>query len=148
MMPLAWYSAILVRHLRQSTSSDWGECVIYKQSTRRLKLFLEPDRALAQSSDVWSLVVVIWEILGIKAIFSEYEPEAEVIAEQIDVLGAQCLPDHWRATWDSQNDLISRSDASGELRAEREIWPTLQDAFENFIQAYRRGRKAAGALGE
>jgi serine/threonine-protein kinase SRPK3 len=59
--------------------------------------FFEPDRALAQSLDVWSLGVAIWEILGMKAIFSESEPEAEVITEQIDVLGAQCLPVHWRA---------------------------------------------------
>jgi serine/threonine-protein kinase SRPK3 len=110
--------------------------------------FFEPGRALGQSSDVWSLGVAIWEILGMKAIFSESEPEAEVIAEQIDVLGAQYLPDHWRAIWDSQNDLVPLSDASEKSKAERETWPPLQDAFENFIQAYRRRRKTAGAFGE
>lgn len=83
-----------------------------------------------------------------KAIFSESGPEAEVIAEQIDVLGAQCLPDHWRAMWDSQNSSISRSQASEELKAERETWPPLQDAFEDSIQAYRRRRETPGAFGK
>jgi serine/threonine-protein kinase SRPK3 len=83
-----------------------------------------------------------------KAIFSESEPEAEVIAEQIDVLGAQCLPDRWRAIWDSQNNSVSPSRAPEELKMERETWPRLQDAFEEFIQVYRRRRGTTCAFGE
>jgi serine/threonine-protein kinase SRPK3 len=98
--------------------------------------------------DAWSLGVAIREILGMKAIFSESELEAEVIGEQINVLGAQCLPDHWQAKWDSQNDLVPRFEASGDLKAERETWPPIEDGFENFIQAYRRRRKATGTFGE
>jgi hypothetical protein len=95
--PLPWYSAISVRYSRQSTSSDWRDSVIYQQFNKAPEAFFEPSRVLAQSLDVWSLRVAILKILGMKTIFSESEPEAEVIAEQIDVLGAQCLPDHWRA---------------------------------------------------
>ena len=91
-------------------------------ANRAPEAFFEPDRALTQASDVWSLGVAIWEILGMKAIFSESEPQAEVIAEQIDVLGAQNLPDHWRKMWDAQIHSVSRSrGASKGLEAEREI---------------------------
>jgi hypothetical protein len=83
-----------------------------------------------------------------KAIFSESKPEVEVIAEQIDVLDAQYLPDHWRAMWDSQNNSVSRLQAIGQLKAERETWPPLQDAFANSILGYRRRRKTTGAFGE
>jgi hypothetical protein len=95
-----------VRYLRQSTSSDWRDSVIYQQFNKAPEAFFEPGRALAQSLNVWSLRVGILEILGMKVIFSESEPEAEVIAGQIDVLGAQCILDRWRAIWDSQNDLV------------------------------------------
>lgn len=48
----------------------------------------EPDTPLSYPSDIWSLATTIWEILGMKAVFSnEYVVEDEITAQQVDVLG-------------------------------------------------------------
>jgi serine/threonine-protein kinase SRPK3 len=43
-------------------------------------------------SDIWSLGTAIWEIIGMKFIFSESETQDETVAEQIDVLGYHNFP--------------------------------------------------------
>ncbi|PHH80292.1 hypothetical protein CDD80_2133 [Ophiocordyceps camponoti-rufipedis] len=58
----------------------------------------EPDAPLSYSSDIWSLGTAIWEILGMKFIFSESETDDEIVAQQIDVLGLQNLPPVWRTS--------------------------------------------------
>ena len=49
--------------------------------------FFELDESLSYPSDIWSLGTAIWEMLGMKFIFSESEAQDEIVAEQIDVLG-------------------------------------------------------------
>ncbi|KAF4182996.1 hypothetical protein CNMCM7927_009373 [Aspergillus lentulus] len=47
----------------------------------------EPQAPLSYSADIWSLATTIWEILGMKAIFSsEFATADELVAQQIDVL--------------------------------------------------------------
>ncbi|KAK2048683.1 kinase-like protein [Colletotrichum somersetense] len=47
----------------------------------------EPDAPLSYPSDIWSLGTAIWEILGMKFIFSESETQDQIVAQQTDVLG-------------------------------------------------------------
>lgn len=110
----------------------------------------EPDQILSYPSDVWSLGVAIWEILGMKAIFSESEPMNEVIAEQIDVLGLQSLPDKWRALWERSGETEVGIPSRIPKRSEgkRQAWPPLEEAFEQFVQKYRRKWEDVGVFGE
>ncbi|EGE80533.2 hypothetical protein BDDG_03474 [Blastomyces dermatitidis ATCC 18188] len=77
----------------------------------------EPQSPLSFSADIWSLAVTIWEILGMKAIFSrELITADEIVSQQIDVLGTNAL------------------------KEDRDVWPPINEAFEEGIQGYRRKR--------
>lgn len=112
----------------------------------------EPDIPMSFSSDIWSLGTAIWEILGMKFIFSESETLDEIVAQQIDVLGSSShVPDSWRKQWE-RPDKGQESDGNTTFprqpTGEREIWPSLDNAFEEFVQKYRRKREAAGTFDE
>lgn len=56
----------------------------------------EPDAPLSYPSDIWSLATAIWDIIGMKPIFStDWVSEDEIAAQQIDVLGRESLPSEW-----------------------------------------------------
>ena len=112
--------------------------------------FFEPDAPLSYPSDIWSLGIAIWEIIGMKSIFSESETQDEIIAQQIDVLGSKQFPSQWRKHWerpsmemDAGVDRIPRQPTS-----DRETWPSIEEAFEEFVQKYRRKQEVAGAFGK
>lgn len=110
----------------------------------------EADVPLSYPSDIWSLGTAIWEILGMKFIFSESEAEDEVVAEQIDVLGYQHFPPNWRRHWER----LSAEDGDNGKRIPRrptgvrEAWPPLEEAFYEFVQRYREKREEAGVFGQ
>lgn len=110
----------------------------------------EPDALLSFPSDIWSLGTAIWEILGMKFIFSEAETQEEIVAQQIDVLGLANFPGRWREQWERQGE----EDADGHKEipcrptGARDTWPTLDNAFEEFVQKDRRNREAAGIFDE
>ncbi|POS73516.1 protein kinase [Diaporthe helianthi] len=110
----------------------------------------ELDAPLTFSSDIWSLGTAIWEILGMKFIFSEAETQDEISAQQIDVLGATTFPESWREQWERQGDEDSHGARAIPRRptGERETWPRLENAFEEFVQKYRRKREATGIFDE
>jgi serine/threonine-protein kinase SRPK3 len=116
---------------------------------RAPEAFFGPDEPLSYPSDIWSLGTAIWEILGMKFIFSESETQDEIVAEQIDVLGYHDFPKSWRNRWErlekeeDYNDGVTPRQPTGS----RETWPSLEDAFEEFVQKYRR-REAAGVFEE
>lgn len=110
----------------------------------------EPDQPLSYPSDIWSLGTAIWEILGMKFIFSESETQDEIAAQQIDVLGSSNFPEKWRKHWER----VDEEDKHGNVSVPRnptgvrETWPRLENAFEEFVQEYRRKREAAGTFDE
>lgn len=117
---------------------------------RAPEAFFEPDEPLSYPSDIWSLGTAIWEILGMKFIFSESETRDEIVAEQIDVLGSHSFPRSWRNQWerprkeeDYEDNMIPRQPTGG-----RETWPSLEGAFEEFVQKHRKRREAAGTFEE
>jgi serine/threonine-protein kinase SRPK3 len=117
---------------------------------RAPEALFEPDEPISFPSDIWSLGAAIWEILGMKFIFSEEVPQDELVAQQIDVLGSSGFPESWRKHWerigeeeDDKNAIPRQPTDDG-----RELWPPLDNAFEEFVQKWRRKREAAGNFEE
>ncbi|KJF61409.1 CMGC/SRPK protein kinase [Coccidioides immitis RS] len=96
----------------------------------------EPQSPLSFSADIWSLATTIWEILGMKAIFSsEFITADEIVSQQIDVLGP--MPSSWWERWDERGQFFNQD---GHPREDRDVWPPIDEAFEEGIQRYRRKR--------
>ena len=103
----------------------------------------EPQAPLLYSADIWSLAVAIWEILGMKALFSnEYVTEDEMVSQHIDVLGP--MPTSWYEHWRERGEFF---DQDGRPKEGRDVWPKLEQAFEQGIQYYRQ-RLQMGVFGE
>lgn len=102
----------------------------------------KPQAPLSYSADIWSLAVAIWEVLGMKAIFSnEYITEDEMVSQHIDVLGP--MPTTWWEHWEEREEFF---DQYGRPTEGREVWPELEQAFEQGVQGYRR-KLQMGAFG-
>ncbi|ODH37342.1 hypothetical protein ACO22_02617 [Paracoccidioides brasiliensis] len=92
----------------------------------------EPQAPLSFSADIWSLATTIWEILGMKAIFSsEFATADDIISQQIDVLGPMPL-----------------IKLNGRPKECRDVWPPIDEAFEEGVQKYRRKRGVGEFDGE
>ncbi len=116
-------------------------------ATRAPEALFEPTVSLSFPADIWSLGTALWELLGMKFIFSEHETKDELVAQQLDVLGAENFPTQWRKHWERPS-----MEMDGNLRRvprkpaanQREKWPLLEEAFDESIQAYRRKISVAG----
>ncbi|KAK2064704.1 hypothetical protein LY76DRAFT_622334 [Colletotrichum caudatum] len=73
------------------------------------------------------------EILGMRFIFSESETQDEIMAQQIEVLGPQHIPSSY-----DRDRLIPRQPAGP-----RKVWPTPKEAFNEFVQKYRKNQETA-----
>ncbi|EGE77728.2 CMGC/SRPK protein kinase [Blastomyces dermatitidis ATCC 18188] len=97
----------------------------------------EPHAPLSFSADIWSLAITIWEILGMKAIFSsEFATVDDIISQQIDVLGP--IPSKWWERWDERSQFFNQD---GCPKERRDVWPPIDEAFEEGVQKYRRKRR-------
>ncbi|KAL3255241.1 hypothetical protein ABHI18_008349 [Aspergillus niger] len=96
----------------------------------------EPKAPLSYSADVWSLATAIWEILGMKVVFSTDVPYDEVIAHWMDVLGP--MPWEWFEKWDERGRFFDESRRAVEGRY---VWADLEGAFEECVRVYRRKHK-------
>ncbi|EFR00573.1 CMGC/SRPK protein kinase [Nannizzia gypsea CBS 118893] len=97
----------------------------------------EPQSALAYSADIWSLATAIWEIIGMKAIFStDWVTDDELVSQYIDILGP--MPPSWWDSWEARSEFFDRDRRPVE---DREVAPPLDQAFEQWVQKYRRKRK-------
>ncbi|RDL32412.1 Serine kinase spk-1 [Venustampulla echinocandica] len=67
---------------------------------RAIEAVFDPDAPLSYPSDIWSLGTAIWEILGMKFIFSESETRDAIVAQQIGVLGSRHFPPSWQKYWE------------------------------------------------
>ncbi|KLJ06353.1 hypothetical protein EMPG_10241 [Blastomyces silverae] len=94
----------------------------------------EPQAALSYSADIWSLATAIWEIIGMKAIFStDWVTEDEMVSQHNDVLGP--MPLDWWDRWEAQDQFFDKNRHPIEGR---EVWPSIDLAFEEWVQKYRR----------
>jgi len=77
-----------------------------------------------------------------KSIFSDFLTPDELVAEHIDILGP--LPNPWREGWSAQE--AERFDQTGQRRnVNQRLWSSLEVAFEEGVQKYRR-KLNAGAF--
>ncbi|RMZ85138.1 hypothetical protein DV738_g32, partial [Chaetothyriales sp. CBS 135597] len=102
----------------------------------------EPQAYLSYSADIWSLATAIWEILGMKAIFSSEATVDELTCQQIDVLGP--VSPKWWELWEERSQFF---DDNGHPKEGRDVWPPINKAFEEYVQSYRR-KRGAGEFGE
>ncbi|EEQ34593.1 protein kinase domain-containing protein [Microsporum canis CBS 113480] len=94
----------------------------------------EPESPLSYSADIWTLATALWEIVGMKAIFSsEFVTADDVTSQQIEVLGP--MPQDWWERWEERGKFF---DKKGNPKGAREIWPPIHRAFEEGVQKYRR----------
>jgi serine/threonine protein kinase len=134
-----------------ATEQRLGKDATISLAGRAPEALFEPEQPLSYASDIWSLACAIWEILGMKFIFSESETQHEIIAQQIDILGSEGFPEAWRLQWErlQEDDRHTTDGAPPWLRSgQREKWPELETAFEEFVQKYRRKREATGVFEE
>jgi len=98
----------------------------------------EPLAPLSYSADIWSLATTIWEILGMKAIFSsEFATADELVSQHIDVLGP--MPLNWWERWGERSQFFGDN---GRPKEGRYVWPSMDKAFEEGVQKYRRKLRA------
>ncbi|KAJ5958578.1 uncharacterized protein N7479_005728 [Penicillium vulpinum] len=91
---------------------------------------------LGYPSDIWSLATAIWEIIGMKAIFStEFVHEDEVVAQHIDVLGP--MPSEWWQRWEGRPRFFDE-DGNPTKRYMENKWPPFEESFEIGVQKWRR----------
>lgn len=122
---------------------------------RAPEALFEPDTPISFSADIWSLGTAIWEILGMGFIFDESATVDEIVAQQIDILGSEGLPQAWREHWERPQweELVTETEVHVPRRpttgdGDWEAWPPLEQAFEVFVQKYRREQKAMGVFGD
>ncbi|CAG7949646.1 unnamed protein product [Penicillium nalgiovense] len=104
----------------------------------------ELQSPLSYPSDIWSLATAIWEIVGMKAIFStNFVDEDQIVARHIDVLGP--MPSEWWHYWHARSQFFDEHGQPTEsYRANR--WPPLEESFEIDVQKWRR--KMGGKIEE
>ncbi|KAI1126084.1 protein kinase [Nemania abortiva] len=119
-------------------------------SKKAPEAFFQPDSPLSYSSDIWSLGNAIWEIVGMKPLFSDWEGQDEIVAEQIDVIGYQHFPLDWRKQWERQSSGKEEFDQRlpRQPLGNREVWPPFEGAFEECVQKFRRKQEALGTFCE
>ncbi|CAG8028041.1 unnamed protein product [Penicillium olsonii] len=96
----------------------------------------ESQIPLAYPSDIWSLATAIWEIMGMKAIFStDFVHEDEIVSQHIDVLGS--MPSKWWQRWEGRARYFDEYGYPTESYSENR-WPPLEESFEIGVQKWRR----------
>ncbi|KAJ5774840.1 kinase-like protein [Penicillium paradoxum] len=111
---------------------------------RAPEAMFKPDAPLLYPSDIWSLATTIWDIVGMKSLFSsEFATEDNVISQHIDVLGP--MPPDWWVRWEGRSQFFSDDGQSTEYHQTNK-WTPLDKRFEHCVQKWRR--KKGSELGE
>jgi serine/threonine-protein kinase SRPK3 len=104
----------------------------------------KPQAPLSYPFDIWRLATVIWEIIGMKAVFStDFVCEDEMVAQHVDVLGS--MPSEWWRCWEGRR-LFFDEQGNPTESYQKNRWPSLADLFEMGIQKW--GLKSGGAIDE
>ncbi|KAJ5443370.1 hypothetical protein N7445_004483 [Penicillium cf. griseofulvum] len=96
----------------------------------------ESQTPLLYPSDIWSLATAIWEIIGMKTIFStEFVEEDEIVAQQIDILGP--IPSEWWQRWEGRAQFFDENGYPTDSYM-KDKWPPLEESFEICVQKWRQ----------
>lgn len=94
----------------------------------------DSTKPLTFSSDIWSLGLMIWEVMGAGPFVSGFLfDQDEVTADLIDALGP--LPPEWWEKWDTKTNEFTEE---GQPKEGREVW-SLEKRFDVTIQEPRIG---------
>ncbi|KAL3489047.1 hypothetical protein BJX62DRAFT_226913 [Aspergillus germanicus] len=118
--------------------NDFGEAFSPASETRLGEdSKVEHNLPISYPSDIWSLATAIWDIIGMKTMFSsEWTTEDEVASQQVDVLGP--MPAEWYATWEGRSQFWDE-DENSTVYHKRNKWRPLGDElFEDCVQEWRR----------
>lgn len=119
-----------------------GEDCHTPQAFRAPEAIFKPTSPLSYPSDVWSLATTIWEIIGMKPIFStDVVSEDEIVAQHIDLLGL--MQSKWWDRWEGRLQFFDDYGWPTESYRENR-WPSLEDSFELDVNKWRR--KIGGEL--
>lgn len=127
-----------------STETRLGQDCHMPPAFRAPEAKFELQASLAYPSDIWSLATAIWEIIGMKALFStEFVEEDEIVSQHVDVLGP--MPSKWWQSWEGRPHFFDDSGCPTVSHME-DRWPTLEESFEIGVQNWRRkwGSEIAG----
>ncbi|KAI1905540.1 hypothetical protein LOZ12_006743 [Ophidiomyces ophidiicola] len=126
-----------------SAEVRYGEECHTPLSMRAPEARFEPRKPLTFAADIWSLGVAIWEVIGMKAIFSgECSTADEIISQQVDVLGP--MPSEWWEKWDERDQFFDSNRCPKEGRY---VWPAMEEAFQEGVQKYRQQKPHMGVFG-
>ncbi|CAI7617778.1 unnamed protein product [Penicillium discolor] len=104
----------------------------------------ESQMPLGYPSDIWNLATAIWEIIGMKAIFStDFVDGDQISAQHIDVLGP--LPSEWWQHWEARSRFFDEHGYPMESYKENKR-PPLEESFETGVQKWTR--KMGGKIEE
>ncbi|KAF5970196.1 hypothetical protein FBULB1_9823 [Fusarium bulbicola] len=85
----------------------------------------DPKKPLTFSSDIWSLGLMVWEVMGDGPFMSGFLFNwDEVITDQVDALGP--LPQEWWEKWEAKLDGFEED---GQPKGQREFW-SLERRFQ------------------
>jgi len=137
------------------------------QQLRAPETFFEPDEPMSYPSDIWSLALSIWEILGMQHMVYEMSTDSEVIEELIDVLGYENFPEDWKKLWErpgEEDKLEGKEESKAKESEDEEDYeyepiprkpcppsrpsPDLEGMFEQNVQSFRRKKEGAEVFGE
>ncbi|KAG6012688.1 hypothetical protein E4U54_007358 [Claviceps lovelessii] len=105
--------------------------------------FFEPNAPLSYPSDIWTLALTIWKILGMQSMFYEWNTEHTLVEQQLDVLGSDYFPSAWRKLWerpqiDEDHDNRRFQIPRQPTRPHKSPLPPLEENFEQCVQKWRR----------
>ncbi|KAJ0418188.1 kinase-like domain-containing protein [Aspergillus carlsbadensis] len=133
----------------QLTLSDFGEAFAPGSETRlgmkcntpdayrAPEAKFEPNSPISYSSDIWSLATALWDIIGMKTIFSSsWATEDEVASQQVDVLGP--MPAEWYAKWEGRRQFWDEEGNSTDYHKGNKWRPLGDEHFEDCVQKWRR----------
>ncbi|CAK7242259.1 MAG: hypothetical protein STHCBS139747_003741 [Sporothrix thermara] len=112
------------------------------QPMRPLEARFAPDAPLSYAADVWTLALALWDLVAMKPVVSaDWASADEVVAQYIDVFGP--LPAAWHASpqWREQQALYYDDRGVRRDADQVVIWPSLETAFDEGVQKWRRRRR-------
>ena len=107
---------------------------------RSPEALFEPDSPLSYASDIWSLGIAVWDILGMQSLFYENVPPDEIAAGQMALLGRESLPPSWREIWERPEAEVSVEDTRPHCSKHEleDPEPSLEEEFEERVLKWRR----------
>lgn len=107
---------------------------------RAPETFFEPDEPISYASDIWSLAITIYAMLGGRPFIRAHSYTRDHVADHISALGIETLPIKWQEIWNRTVDDDGSPEQSlpHRLAYKDDLLPQLEECFEEDVQKYRK----------